>query len=134
MYIVEIEGFSRVWKGIGGPLQDRKHYVRYVYYFASEEEVDRFKSKYLVSDISSLSPENRFVVESSAANQNTIMNDIKNLGDARVERSDRIRNHHETQHEIAEMKQEMAELRMLVHRLLDKLDANDGNPKNEQKP
>ncbi|KAK3824978.1 MAG: hypothetical protein J3Q66DRAFT_326588 [Benniella sp.] len=76
-----------------------------VYYHASEKEVEQYWSKYSVSDVSSLSAENRFVVETSSANHHTIMNDIKTLAE-----------------EVRSEQKEMAELKLLVASILGKLD------------
>ncbi|KAK3824979.1 MAG: LOW QUALITY PROTEIN: hypothetical protein J3Q66DRAFT_326600 [Benniella sp.] len=67
--IAEMEATS---KYIGKPFN---------YYHATEKEVEQYWSKYSVSDVSSLSAENRFVVETSSANHHTIMNDIKALAE-----------------------------------------------------
>jgi hypothetical protein len=104
-----------------------------VYYHVTEEEVEKYWSKHSVSNVSSLSPENRFVVETSSANQHTILNDIKTLAeDAKLERSDRVRSHHETKQEIAEAKQEIVELKQLIVSLLGKLDDKNARPIDEQ--
>jgi hypothetical protein len=99
-----------------------------VYYHATEKEVEQYWSKYSVSDVSNLSAENRFVVESSSANQHTIMNDIKALAEeVKLERSDRVSSNHAAQKEIAELKQ-------LVVDLLGKMDAMSTRVNNEEQP
>ncbi|KAF9987533.1 hypothetical protein BGZ65_003192 [Modicella reniformis] len=42
------------------------YYPKYVYYCASEKEVEQFQSQYTILDVSSLSAENRFMMEASA--------------------------------------------------------------------
>ncbi|KAK3824980.1 MAG: hypothetical protein J3Q66DRAFT_419865 [Benniella sp.] len=116
------------------------NYPGLVYYHATEEEVEKYWSKYSVSEVSNLSAEDRFVVETSSANHHTIMNDIKALAeDVKIDRSDRARSHHETKQEIAEAKQEIAEakqeiveLKQLIVSLLRKLDDKNARPNNEQ--
>ncbi|KAF9983654.1 hypothetical protein BGZ65_001562 [Modicella reniformis] len=83
------------------------YYPKHIYYYASEEEVEKFHLKYSISHVSGLSAENRFVVESSEAAassiQRTINDNITALGKDMVERSRR-------------QDEELAEMRMLVER------------------
>ncbi|KAF9344431.1 hypothetical protein BGX34_005676, partial [Mortierella sp. NVP85] len=89
------------------------------------KEVKKYWSKYSISDTSNLSAENRFMVETSSANQHTIMNDIKALAEeVKMERSDRVSSNRAVQKEITELKQ-------LVVDLLGKMDAMSARLNNE---
>ena len=91
------------------------NYSRLVYYHTTEEEVEKYWSKYSDSDISNLSAENRFVVETSSANHHTIMNDIKALAE-----------------QVSSEQKEMAELKLLVASILGKLDDMNARLNKEQ--
>ncbi|KAF9954884.1 hypothetical protein BGZ65_003748, partial [Modicella reniformis] len=105
-------------------------YPKHIYYCASEEEVEKFHLKYSVSDVSGLSAENRFVVETSGAaassiqeTQRTINDNIIVLGKDVIERSRRqdeelaeMRMLVEKSRGHDEMKQELAELKEYVER------------------
>jgi hypothetical protein len=61
-------------------------YPKYIYYTATDKEVRQFQSKYLVSDVSSLSAQNRYIMETSTSishvthsNQNAIIEDLTSM-------------------------------------------------------
>jgi hypothetical protein len=77
-------------------------YPTYIYYCASDEEAEKFQSKYSISNVSSLSPEGRFVVEDSRRDYSC--------------RQDEMRQG------LNEMKEEINELKGLVMDLVRRLE------------
>jgi hypothetical protein len=81
---------------------------QYVYYFEYDSKVEKFNAKDSVSEISNLSPENRFVAESSReahtetqATQHMILQHI----------SEMQRQNQDMRRENQEMKQELSEMK-----------------------
>ncbi|KAF9980034.1 hypothetical protein BGZ65_005643 [Modicella reniformis] len=102
------------------------YYPKQIYYCASEEEAAQFHSKYLITNVSNLSAENRFVVETSGAaassiqdTQHTINDTILALGKDMVERS------RKQDEELAGLKREMAELKKLIKSLSPPFSTNN---------
>ncbi|KAF9343747.1 hypothetical protein BGX34_006416, partial [Mortierella sp. NVP85] len=101
--IAEVETqaiFSVLLRGFSGSGRE------YIYYCADDEEVDNFRSRHSILQASDLSPENRFVVESSREAHTEIHSTQCAI----------LQNISEMQRENREMKQELAELKGAVER------------------
>jgi hypothetical protein len=78
----------------------------YIYYCADDEEVEKFRSRHSIYQISDLSPENRFVAETSREAHTEIHSTQCAI----------LQNISEMQRENRDMKQELAELKGAVER------------------
>ncbi|KAF9983582.1 hypothetical protein BGZ65_001634 [Modicella reniformis] len=100
---------------LGGLIQRSSNWFpKYIYYCASAEEIEKFQSRFSISDVSSLSPESRFIVESSttelskiSAIQRRIVSDVDALAE---DMSKYTRGQDEMKQELVEMKDLLKEL------------------------
>ncbi|KAF9342484.1 hypothetical protein BGX34_008086, partial [Mortierella sp. NVP85] len=93
--------FSVLLRGYSGSGRE------YIYYCADDEDVEKFRSRHSILQASDLSPQNRFVVESSREAHTETHFTQRVILD-------------ELQRENQETKQELAELKAMVKMLLQK--------------